>query len=93
MAISILPVGLPLDHPLIPLEGRAKVRGRLDRTRGGVVAGDAVFEETEDVGVVIGCAFDGGLSECQGVVWGCWEAEVGQDYAGEVLDSEVEEGG
>jgi len=30
MAISILHVGLPLDHPAIPVEERAKIRKRLD---------------------------------------------------------------
>lgn len=30
MPISILHVGLPLDHPAIPVEERAKIRKRLD---------------------------------------------------------------
>lgn len=33
MPVSIVHIGLPLDHPLIPVEDRAKVRKRLDDLR------------------------------------------------------------
>jgi len=72
MAISILHVGLPLEHPLIPVEDRAKIRARLDALQRGMRAAGYEYE-------ILCVAPDGGMEEfkaelrargCDGVVLG-----------------------
>ena len=72
MAISILHVGLPLEHPLIPGEDRAKIRARLDALQRRMRAAGYEYE-------ILCVAPDGGMEEfkaelrargCDGVVLG-----------------------
>jgi len=72
MAISILHVGLPLDHRLIPVEDRAKVRKRLDELQQVMRAAGYEYE-------IVCVSPDGGLEQfkerlrtrpCDGVLLG-----------------------
>jgi hypothetical protein len=72
MAISILHVGLPLDHPSIPVEDRAKIRMRLDSLQQEMRAAGYEYE-------ILSVAPDGGIDEfkerlrvqcCDGVLLG-----------------------
>lgn len=56
VGVSILHVGVPLDHPVVPVEDRAALRERLDRLQREMRAAGYEYE-------IVGVDPEGGLEE------------------------------